>query len=308
MKDGPTLHGPTSGKTFMRPIITYALFASALHVSSGKKCRAKKEIRMMPTTLSTPPLQTEHYPREYRLTCKQPLRKHAWSRSLGNLAISASEPPALNTATSNPRASSLLRVQLIFTPSCKTLAQTERPYDWDITVKSALRARTFYTTKPFSQTPTLETAGSDPLIQEVSRITKSETRRCDTLPWRLHRLSSHGTIIAANPNLPWTATLTMPINACKDLVPTFLCPLSARRYSLSLQFTIANLSHTTLDLEVPIQIIHDPSPQSQNLSLSQEYFNEDARILGDLGSLGLGDEFDIDPIRAIKPPPYSKHI
>lgn len=189
---------------------------------------------------------------------------------------------------------------------CKAQKLAARPYDWNITVKSILRVKTFFTTQPFTQIPTQTSVEKDPTAQMDSSDTKSDLRHCYTHPWRLHRLSSAGTIVTEASATPWTSTLVVPVNACKTLLPTFLSPLAARRYVLVVQLDVGDLSHGTLALEVPIQVIHDPSQKPRTLCrenqeslLRQSLDGMAAMSLEDGPQLGSGD--------MVKPPPYAKH-
>lgn len=308
-KEGPAFHGPTSGTIYMRPMITYMLTACAVHIGSGKTYWCKQEISIMPSMAAAPPLQIEHFQHEYTVTSGTALRRHVWSRSIGKLTVSAVEPQPLNISTSAPQASATASIKLLFEP-CKAQKLFARPYDWDITVKSFLRIKTFFTTQPFKQIPTQKTLESDPLIRMDSQATLADLRCCDTLPWRLHRLSSVGTIVTDASSTPWTSILTVPVNASKTFLPTFLSPLSARRYVLMLDLNIEGLSHGTLALEIPIQVIHDPSQTSdrsrRNLR-GQEQETLLYQSLQGMASMSFKDGQEMDSGVPIKPPPYAKH-
>lgn len=308
IKEGPTMQGPTSGQVYMRPMVTYDLTATAIHLSSREQCRSIQEIMVMPSNPAEPPLQTEHFPREYRLTCSKTLRQHFWSRSIGTMTISAVEPAPLNISTSDLRASTSVPIKLLFKP-CKANKSMALPYDWDIAFTSFLRIRTFNSTRPFSRMPTQELTETDHLVQMDCKGTLPESRHCDAFPWRLHRLSPVGTIIHDEATVPWTTTLIVPVNAAKSLIPTFLSPLSARRYSLVLQFIIGTLSHGPVNLEIPIQVVNDVSEKTLLRSnLSDRHRSSVSQTPEDaIASISLEDANEQSSPRAAKPPPYSKH-
>ena len=302
---GPVFLGASTGHVYMRPLITYSLTASAVHMASGKSFRCREEIFVMPITPAAPPLQVEHFQEDYTTICCKPLKQHVWSRPFGKLTASASEPQALNIATCEPRASTRAFIKLIFEP-CKAQKSSARPYDWDITVKSSLRVLTFITTQPFTEIPTQERAEKCSLIQMDSQPTQADVRHCDTLPWRLYRISSVGTIRSDSSIIPWTSTLVVPVNASKSLLPTFLSPTAARRYVLVLRIDIGGLSHGTLELEIPVQVTNDPFEKrrySDGLiggNLPSPILYESVAIkLEDCESLLTGD--------TVKPPPYARH-
>lgn len=305
VKPDAIFQAPNSKRAYGRPMISYMLTASAVHIGSGKRYRCKQEISMLPSMTAAPPLQIEQFEQEYTIDCCKTLKQHRWSRPFGKLTISAVEPQPLNTSTCEPRASTTAAIKLMFDP-CKAHRPVVQPYDWDITVKSFLRIKTFVTTQPFTQLPTQKSAEKNPFMQMDSQDTKADLRHCNTLPWRLHRLSSAGTIIANPSSTPWTSTLLVPVNACKTLLPTFLSPLAARRYVLVLQVDIGDLSHGTLALEIPIQVIHDPSEKRRTLR-AQYHESLLCQNLEDMAAMSLEDDLGRDVGDVIKPPPYTKH-
>ena len=309
VKEGPVFQRHVSRSIYMRPMIMYVLTASAVHMGSGKQSQCSQEIIIMPSTTAAPPLQIEHFPHEYKPTSSKALRRHLWSRPIGRLTISADEPQPFDISTSEPRASTTLSIKLFFKP-CKARASAARPYDWKITVKTFLRIKTFFTTRKFTQVPTQKSAGTDSLIQMDSRITSAEARHCNTLPWRLHRLSSIGTIVTDDSAIPWTTTLIVPVNANKVLLPTFLSPLAARRYALVVNLTVGDTSHGTLALEIPIQVICNSSPRyelSSKILCGQESESPLNQDLEGMAFMTLEDGQELDLGDTSDPPPYTKH-
>ena len=262
VKEGQRYYGLATKQDYMQPRIMYVVTAVSTKLagdlSSATLCRTKREITVMPSIPASPPLQIEHFPREYKTTCIKTLKRRMWNRPLGKLTVSAAEPKALNISTPAPWASTISSVKLLF-QLCGAQTPAARPYEWKFTVKSHLKLRTFYSTKPFTQVPTKESFKSEPLAEVTSSCTLSEIRQCNTLPWRLHRLSSAGTIASDTLAIPWTTTLIVPVNASKSSIPTFLNPLSARRYVLVLSITIEEIHHDAMVLEVPLQVISDSS-------------------------------------------------
>ena len=291
-------------------MITYMLTASATHIGSGKGYQCTQEIIVMPSMAAAPPLQIEHFHREYKVTSCNTLKRHMWTRPIGKLTVSAVEPQPLNLSTVEPRATTTAAMKLLFQP-CKAQISAARPYDWNISVKSFLRIKTFFTTQPFKRIPTEKGAETDPLIGIDSQITAANIRRCDTLPWRLHRLSSAGTITTdAVAATPWTSILIVPVSASKTLLPTFLSPLSARRYVLVLQLNVEDMFHGAIALEIPIQVIHDPSQtasRSRWSSGGQEHESLLHQSLEGIASMSFRDEKEAGSGDLTKPPPYAKY-
>ncbi|KAI9820579.1 MAG: hypothetical protein M1827_004948 [Pycnora praestabilis] len=309
MKEGLAFKGPLTGRIYMQPNVTYTITATPLRiparVGSAMRWKDRREISIMPSIPAAPPLQIDHFPCEYRTNCGKTLKQHFWSRPAGRVIVSAEEPEPLNISTSAPRATSTVSVKLSFEP-CATHTPPVRPYEWNVTVKYYLRIRTFYTTRQYTQVPTKKTAKTEALVQKSSSTTMPEVRQCNTLSWRLQRLSSAGTITEDTEVLPWTTTLTVPVNASKTLVPTFLCPLSTRRYALVMEVSIANVNHDVMALEIPIQVISEttlPEKPSLNGAVGGSIDHE---LLEGLLAMNPGNGNMPSLEEAIQPPSYDE--
>ena len=267
VEEGSTYIEPTSRHEFMQPLVSYFLTASLSDIRSRKSHRCSRGISIMPTVLPSPPLQVEHFPHEYYMMCSKTLRKQRWTGALGRLTVSAAEPPCLDISTHSPRATILAPVRLLFTPIRYGTSITP-PYEWSLTVKSYLRIMTFTTTKPFTQVPTKDNSSTKSLCNLAVKTTPPEIRECKTLSWRIHRISTIGTIAPDLPLNPWTSTLLIPVNVSKTLLPTFLSPLAARRYALVLQVSIANVCHGRFCLQIPIQITNAPCQLQGTLTIN----------------------------------------
>jgi hypothetical protein len=134
----------------------------------------------MPYTLATPPLQMEYFPREYVSSTARVLKQHRWSRSLGILNVSATEPPPLNMWTSAPRASTLATLKLTFTPIYLDDFGIQ-PHEWKFVVNYHLRSRTFYSTQKLDQIPTIAAAKRNQFQQVRVGSIRSEVREIGSL-------------------------------------------------------------------------------------------------------------------------------
>lgn len=252
VKEGPKFQEKRVGPTFMRPMIFYHITGSANTGENMSQCM--REIKVLPSIPALPPLQVVHFPREYKTECRKELKRYIWSSPLGKLTVSAEEPQPLNLSCTAPRASTLATVSFSFDSSKPHTSMA--PPDSTVMVRYLLRSRTFYTTEPLAGMPNLDTIESNPLIQMTTETTRPEVRQFNKLSWRLHPNSSAEPGVSNDSTLLWTTTLTVSINASKNLTPTFLNPLSAHRYALVMQITIPSWCSQTLALEVPIQVIH----------------------------------------------------
>jgi hypothetical protein len=214
----------------------------------------------MPYTLATPPLQMEYFPREYVSSTARVLKQHRWSRSLGILNVSATEPPPLNMWALAPRASTLATLKLTFTPMYLDDFGIQ-PHEWKFVVNYYLRSRTFYSTQKLDQIPTMAAAKRNQFQQVRVGSIRSEVREIGTVSWKIDwrtQSSDHDNGLRMEEFYVWTATLTVPINAPKSLLPTFLNQLSARQYVLVLRLGINGLYHGVIELVLPMQVIFDP--------------------------------------------------
>lgn len=308
VEEGSLYVEPTTGHKFMQPLVLYSLTASLSHTRSGKSYQVSQKISIMPTVSASPPLQIENFPHEYQMTCSKTLRKRLWTGAIGKLTVSAAEPPSLDISTHSPRATTTASVKLLFTPT-KATAPITPPYDWSVTVRYFLQIMTFTTTRPFTQVPTQDRAKKNSLCNLASKTTLPEMRECETLSWRVHRISSTGTIIPDVPMNPWTSTLLVPVNTSRALLPTFLSPLAALRYALVLQISIADLCHGRLCLRIPIQITNEPrqllvTPTRNSNGQGLEYSIDH---IGDgVTSVKLEDIGTPNSEALTKPPPYEQ--
>lgn len=305
MEEGSTYNDPSTGHRFRQPLLSYSLTASLSNIRRGKSHQCSRAIPIMPVVLPSPPLQIEHFPHEYQMTCSKTLRTRCWTTAIGSLTVSAAEPSSLDISTRSPRATIMAPVKLLFTPN-RTASSITPPYEWSLTVKSCLRIMTFTTTKPFTLIPTVDNAKSNSSCNLTIKTTPLETRECKTLSWRMQRISSTGTIAADLPSNPWTSTLLVPVNISKGLVPTFLSPMVARRYALILHFSIAGLRHNKLSLQVPIQITNEPcqAQNTQAMIASERSLEETIDIVeNEMRSMKIDLEESETPK---KPPPYER--
>ena len=308
VKEGSLYVEPRTGRNFMQPLVSYTLTASLVPIRCGKILQVSREISIFPVVSVAPPLQIENFSLEYQMTCSQTARGKWWTGPIGRLTVSAAEPPPLNVSTRSPRATTKVSVKLLFTPT-KAATSIAPPYEWLMTVKSYLQIMTFTTTKPFTQAPTQDRAKKTSVRNQTSKKTLPEIRQCDPGSWRLHRISETGTVIPDVQLNPWTSTLLVPVNTSLSLLPTFLCPLAARRYILVLQLSVAGLRHGRLCLRIPIQIINEPEQlvdtPTRN-SLAQDVRYDADHVDEGVTSILLEDAGSSNAHALAKPPPYKR--
>ena len=279
-------------------------------MQSPIRCHDEREVITMPCTPAAPPLEIGHFPHEYKLCTMKGVKQHMWKHSLGHLHVSAVEPVPLNICTVAPRTSTLVSVQLAFTP--KPPFEIEVcPHEWKCIAKYYLRSRTFYSTRKLERMPTTSAMETDPLLKMREEKSSWEVRGFGLSCWRRGGSPEDGNPVLDERLRPWTTTLVLPVNASKDLLPTFLNALSARQYALVLRLMIEGLYHATIELIVPIQVIYYPADAVlPAIEAEIETSDQDCNLLA-MGRLAiqsaiLHDDGDLGPARkqSFSPPPY----
>jgi len=240
---------------FEQPSVTYSLSVNSCVCNTRVHLKAEywpwREIIIMPPSFPAPPLMISAYPEEYRTSSAQWLKKHYLGKTLSQVRASAEEPSPLDLSTTASRATTIAHVALeVGSSSESNIAMVDKK-NWTVCVKSFLRSRTFYTTKLLESVPNLYDLGKNPLLQLSTGVSDGETREISGLRWY--------SVSAAAGRPQWRSDLRIPISYFKNLLPTFLNPLSARRYSLVLQIEILGFKHSPVILEVPIQVVKTSS-------------------------------------------------
>jgi hypothetical protein len=314
-KIGSRLMGPMSRKIYRQPIITYVIriirVQTGVVMKSPIRCQDEREILIMPWTPATPPLEIKHFPQEYKPFTSKCVKQQVWKRFLGHLHVSAVEPVPLNICTPAPRASTVVSVQLTFTPKPPPCEIEVCPQEWKCVVKYYLRSRTFYSTRKLERMPTSLTTKTDPLLRMREEKNKWEVREFGLSCWGRGGPPQDGNLVQDESLRPWTTTLLLPINASKTLLPTFLNALSARQYALVLRLMIEGLHHATIELIVPTQVIYYPADAdlpAQEAELETSDWDSDLSSMSRLliQSMILRDDNDLDSAReqSFSPPPY----
>ena len=261
----------------------------------------------MPYTPPAPPLALELLQYEYRCSSTKPLRQHRWTKALGLLSISATEPSPLNVLAISPRPSTCVDLHIIFT-SNSVSDLNGSPSEWDMVVKQHLRSRTFYSTQWLQQLPTHVASRSSPLLKMRERKLSPEVREYQRIIWEKQDKFSDTDAVSS-----WKALLKVPVCTRKILLPTFANPLSARQYAVVLQFSIKGLYPNIIELILPVQVIHYPvhlSMMGPHDAVAREHWNAQSFTTEGLrrDSLALGNwEHRQRPHEApynITPPPY----
>jgi len=242
---------------FGQPTVTYSLSVSSCNCNTQMRLKAEfwpwREIVIVPPTFPAPPLLISEFPGEFKTSSSISLRRRYLGKSVGLLKVSSEEPSPLNIAIKAPKASTVGSILLELGPITDSRVEALEKEVWTVNVKSCLKVRTFYTTRMFDKVPRLDDLGKGPSLQMSYGCIDGESRRVTDLNWE--RISFAGEEGGERTSL-WRAILNVPVSYSKDLLPTFLNPLSARRYSLVFQLEIEGFRHNPMILGIPIQVVN----------------------------------------------------
>lgn len=249
-------------KQYRQPMIIYLIRVKNLRtdkpVENVVTSTKTREVTIMPFTPVAPPLVSEAFPGEYISYATTEIKQHKWRRALGTLRLSAAEPPPLNILAKGPRLSTMVVLSVVFDQS-KALKSNLQGYPLVITTQ--FRTRTFYSTRKIEKVPTVIAAKTSAYLRVREKKGKAEIREYDKVTWRREtdlksseQSVSRGTWFSAN--------IMVPINVAKPLLPNFVNPLAARRYTIMIRLAIKGLSHKPAELILPIQVINWPSQGS----------------------------------------------
>jgi hypothetical protein len=249
----------------MQPRIAYAIHAT-LSLGYSRDGHStildeRREIRLMPFSAVSPFLQIDRFPASSNSISGMPLKQNIWASSMGEMKISVDEPSPLNLCTIAPKATTECSIKLRLTPK-KALATNIRPESWGCTVESRLHIKTYYSVRPLPKRLDLHLRGLQFRLR--SEFTRAESRDFNSLSWRLDRLSRYGTIIE-DPQPSWIGIVTLPINASKLLLPSFLSTFAARLYAIKVKVKLLGVRHDPFELEVPLQVVYNPLTSMHHL-------------------------------------------
>jgi hypothetical protein len=291
----------------MQPLIYYRLMAN-IERKDGRQQRWSqawgREIVIMPTHSTSPPVYVDSCQQEYRLNSNVKVRRHICGRSKGKLQLSADEPSPLNLLATRQRTSTSVFMKAVFNAS--TANSSIEPCKWTLVVRSHLCLRFFYSANPFDHEPTLVDVQANRQVAMRTETAIAETREYSNLSWRMDRISEQGMIAKSDKvHLRWIAELQVIVTAPKVLSPSFLAPTVALRHSIVLNVAILGLPRSSTTVEVPVQIVRDPHFPN----------NEMATCINDLqiqpGDVNEGNDDECDDEESLgdrleRPPRYRR--
>ena len=232
---------------------------------------ASKTVTIMPCSLPSPPTDLDDFPTDF-IGSQSNAYSEWFSGTQYMMRLSTAEPSAVIL---QPLMDSTIMIPVNIVvesgtnkgSASKFMELPSKLKNLNFKVQPILRAKTFYSTVPFSRMPgqTMLTAkGTLRLKDETLRLADYSLRASS---WEhtlekarfaskvsasdaLSRASSHGMPIA------WTTSLYVPVVVRNNLVPTFCSATAARQYSLIIRIIISGWKIADFILEIPLQIVH----------------------------------------------------
>lgn len=256
--------GPTRWHGSPRPAlsVSYSLVARIQYQEGDDATRrgveAKQAVTLLPFSDADPPTCIDDFPGEFVLRKTIALRKHALGGRLGDLVVTAGEPPPLIYSSPGAGASTECVISATVRPGSLSPGRLPRlAFD----IKAVIRAKTFYSAKPIRCMPRQADLTSKALIRLHDAVLKLEEQRFSALEWEyapadnlegasLVRPSSsaHGSV--------WRARLTLAIKPPETLPPSFCGTLIARSYSLLVVISVSGARGKKCCLELPFQVVY----------------------------------------------------
>lgn len=237
------------GNTCMQPLISYGFRAVILHRPSSGAPRIQQQkfidIAFSPWTEIYPPITIEDFPGEYRLDTTGSIRRRLSRCVLGALTVSTTELSPLFSGTYNKetRTRGLLRMSF---ESCEKLMKDRFPR-WSCEIRLEIVRTIYYSTMPLTE------VASDHLLRDIDYLRKRE-EVVHTQRWTVNPL--HWDKPLSDTRL--TAYIPLTIQPAVQLAPTFSMPLVTVRYSCRTALRLPQVSHSPLEVEVPLQVHNTP--------------------------------------------------
>lgn len=297
MSVGDVLEGHHNEK-YAQPRIDYSLFVvvrARVGDSPVRMRQTHREITFVPCSEASPPLDTTDFPGEFITSVT-----HAFRPSfLGprySMTLGTSDPASFTIVLSPERSKATLHLTAYVgsvvgsgpNNALHTLPKTLKGLRF--VVQSIVRAKTFYTTRPFPVLPgqTMVSPDGKTRLHEAmlqmspveldsslwqARFSDDMSSSKDSLPTGSQCSSIRGCDqVSSGPAntsrllAAWTSSLSIPIELVGSLLPTFCSAISSRQYSLVVRIKVKGLSIKDFILEVPLQAHRLPCLSSESVA------------------------------------------
>lgn len=276
-------------------IICYRLHAEIKYRASSdhdglttKQLFGEREIEVLPSMAIKPPIDPADFPDEFILRATSDLTPRLLRVMFGKITITTTEPPPLTPKQGAAYMETKCEITVTIQGTQSCIKRLERMV---ISVKSGIRAKSFFSTKKINCFPTQRQLRSEKALHLLDEVYTLEPRKLSALKWTTHdaqRSISAGIDGSGSPGTPAAmpthdglaeverrSAFLLPIRVSQDLRPTFCGSLSARSYSLLVKASVCGMHSKALTLEVPVQVAN-PSRRQSNEPLYRpaEYTTE----------------------------------
>ncbi|OGM46661.1 hypothetical protein ABOM_004682 [Aspergillus bombycis] len=195
-----------------------------------------------------PPVCTEDFPGEYRLSALKTLRRPLLQPA-GKLHVYSHEPLPLEFSPEKEGAATSVRLRLRYGPLKNGGAMRIPPPRFYGIVRSNLTASTFISIQPQRRSPATCDAAAFPFTFETRKSYPSQLRKICFPRWTRSETGAESI---------WEteAEMTFKCHHPAYLTPSFSSMLVSRRYSLKMYMVISGHGHAAVKLELPIQVVY----------------------------------------------------
>lgn len=282
MTVGRVLDG-IDGDKYAQPRIEYRIRAVMKSTSdsgsSSTVAQTDEQVIIMPCSEPSPPIDTNDFPGEFIQFVTHPFRT-SYLGPRYQMTLSLPEPTPMFTCTTLHSTTNLrLHIQVEISAQRKggDLASLNNVLkNMRFKARFAVRVKTFYAIRPFSQMPGHSMANAHDLPNVHESVSDIQTVNISSSSWRphFHSDASHSKDISASPpkfdlqptgghNFPpsngvpsinqWSTTLEMLLPVDGALTPTFCSAIASRQYSIVARIKVKGGPQKEFLLEMPLQ-------------------------------------------------------
>ena len=274
--------------SFAQPLIEYNLRVSAAltdphTIESSIKINQQIKIPILAISEAFPPYNTEDWSGDFVVKQRHSFRTSKIKFQKYTMELDAEEPAPALMMKGYPTSTTEVKIHVTATAPINNtdgggFATILQKMKFRIT--PALRAKTFYSTKPFPKMPAeslLTTNGTNRLHDQVLKL--EQVDRSFT-SWRLvetDAVASNNAVCTTRSNFQpksypskhtqatpteWHSEASFTVTLPNDVTPTFCSALATRQYSIIILVKATGISVENFVLEVPVQLVSAPSRSS----------------------------------------------
>lgn len=266
MTVGTVLQDENSGQNYAQPRVSYSLVADIeLRSASDHQTTVSgnKEIPVWAFSAPNPPVNTHDFPAEFVETLYHPCRPNRLRKETFLVTMSTSEPPAITLTDRRLPGSTSCNIYITVTDT-RLGSDGRRLLDVSQNIRlnftPALRVKTFYSMYPFSKMPgqtMLSMRGPLRLHDELRTLPSNSY---SNLRWQSKVIETHGQQAETLPaGAEVVAAVSIMIQVRAGLPPSFCSAVVSRQYSLILHCKFKGVHVDSFGLEVPLQVVYEPS-------------------------------------------------